>query len=106
MPYYSTCRKFGPAPPYVNDPQWYTLPGVTFGTLAVGGDSVAYAEFTLTDGQLGDGTGVDGLIVDPGGAALSEEMIPTLSEWGLMILMAILTGASLLVIQRRKLGDF
>jgi hypothetical protein len=66
-----TYRKYGPIPPNFNNPQWYTLPGVTFGTVDIGGQTVAYAEFTLTDGQLGDDTGVDGVIYDPGGPGIS-----------------------------------
>ena len=31
------------------------------------GNPVTTAEFSLTDGELGDSTGVDGRIVDPGG---------------------------------------
>ncbi len=65
-----TYRKFGPTPPAFNNPQWYTLPGVTFGTEVIGGQTVATATFTLTDGQLGDDTDVDGVIVDQGGPGL------------------------------------
>jgi hypothetical protein len=68
-----TYRKFGPTPPAFNNPQWYTLPGVTFGTEVIGGQTVATATFTLTDGQLGDDTDVDGFIVDQGGPGLPAD---------------------------------
>ena len=60
-------RKYGPKPPNFNNPQWYTLPHVSFGTEMIGGQTVATAAFTLTDGQLGDDTGADGWIVCQGG---------------------------------------
>ena len=63
-------RKYGPIPPDFDKPQWYNLPDVTFGTETVGEQTVAYAEFTLTDGELGDDTAIDGQIVCPGGPAL------------------------------------
>lgn len=68
-----TYRNYGPMPPNFNNPQWYTLPGVTFGTvdIGIGGQTVAYAEFTLTDGALGDNTGVDGVIYGQGGPGIS-----------------------------------
>ncbi len=44
--------------------KWYELPGVTFDTTTVLGSTIARARFTLNDGQLGDDTGVDGVIVD------------------------------------------
>ena len=101
LPDYYTYRKYGPTPPNFNDHQWYTLPGTSFGTLNVGGESVAYAEFALNDGQLGDDTGLDGVIFDQGGPAMPEAMIPTLSEWGLIVLMIILSGVVLQIIRRR-----
>lgn len=81
-------RKYGPITP--GDPAtttWYTLSGVTFGTANIGGHTVAYVEFTLTDGQKGDDTGVDGRIVDQGGPAQPVPVmaVPTLTEWGIIV---------------------
>jgi len=61
-------RKFGPLVP--GDEQtigWYLLPKVTFEAVMIGGKSVVKASYTLKDGELGDSTGIDGRIVDPGG---------------------------------------
>jgi len=49
---------------------WYLLPNVTFEAVMIGGKSVVKATYTLTDGELGDSTGIDGKIVDPGGVEL------------------------------------
>ena len=68
-----TYRKFGRTTP--GNPAtrtWYTLPGVTLGTAIVGGQTVATATFTLTDGGLGDDTVADGTIVDPGGPGIVD----------------------------------
>ncbi len=64
-------RKHGPVPPAFGAPQFYSLPGVAFSVEPVGGTggSALTARFDLTDGQLGDGTPVDGVILDPGGPA-------------------------------------
>jgi hypothetical protein len=59
--------KYGPVPPDFDTSQWYTLLDVTYGTENIGGQTVAYAEFALIDGELGDDTDVDGWIVEPGG---------------------------------------
>ena len=65
-----TYRMYGPTPPDFDNPQWYTLPNVKFGTATIGGQAVGCAEFTLRDGELGDATGIDGQIVHLGGPAL------------------------------------
>ncbi len=61
-------RKFGPTVPGNEETvDWYLLPKVTFEAVMIGGKSVVKASYTLKDGELGDSTGVDGRIVDPGG---------------------------------------
>ena len=61
-------KKFGPLTPGdFSTLTWYTLPNVIFTTTIINGKPVAIAKFTLKDGELGDNTGVDGKIVDPGG---------------------------------------
>ncbi|MDM8566668.1 leucine-rich repeat domain-containing protein [Candidatus Halobeggiatoa sp. HSG11] len=63
-------KKFGPLiPGDLSTLSWYTLPNVIFAIQTVNGKPVATAKFTLIDGELGDNTGVDGRIVDPGGIA-------------------------------------
>ena len=64
-----TYRKYGPVPPKFDNPQWYTLPGAAFGKERVGAVDLSKVEFTLNDGELGDDTGLDGVIYDEGGAA-------------------------------------
>jgi hypothetical protein len=91
-------RKYGPTTPgNFSTLAWYTLPGATFGSTTIGGQTVATVTFTLTDGQLGDDTGVDTLIFDAGGPSASStpgttQPIPTLSEWGMILLSLLLAG--------------
>ncbi len=63
-----TYRKFGPMIP--DDPvsEWYDFP-ITIGQTTIGGQTIGTISFQLTDGDMGDATGVDSLIVDPGGLA-------------------------------------
>jgi hypothetical protein len=100
-----TYRKYGPTTP--GDPsteQWYTLPGVTFGSEEIGGSMVAYAEFTLTDGQIGDDTGVDGRIVDQGGPGQAGAVmtVPTMTEWGMMVFMVLAGTAAVWYMRRMR----
>ncbi|MDM8564070.1 BspA family leucine-rich repeat surface protein [Candidatus Halobeggiatoa sp. HSG11] len=61
-------KKFGPLiPGDLSTLSWYTLPDVIFAIQTVNDKPVATAKFTLIDGELGDNTGIDGKIVDPGG---------------------------------------
>jgi hypothetical protein len=99
-----TYRKYGPTPADWETSLWYTMPGATFGTEEIGGETVPYAEFDLTDGQIGDDTGVDGTIYDQGGPAQQggPAVIPTLNEWGMIILSLLMAVSAFIVIQRRK----
>ena len=81
--------KYGPTSSN-SAPHWYVLPA-TFA-----GNTVA---FTITDGGLGDDvfSTTDGFIVDQGGPGTSNLVggaagIPTLNEWVLLILSALLGG--------------
>jgi surface protein len=66
-------KKYGPTTPGdFSTNTWYTLPNVIFDIATLNGKSVVRARFTLKDGELGDNTGVDGRIVDPGGLILSD----------------------------------
>jgi len=68
-------QKYGPTTPGdLSTLTWYTFPNVTFGKARIDGQPVVSARFTLTDGELGDNTGVDGRIVDPGGIGFSDEV--------------------------------
>ena len=91
----TTYLKYGPDSPGQSlTTKWYSLPGTVFDVANVAGKDVARARFTLTDGKLGDDTGVDGVIVDQGGPAIPGiESIPTASEWMLLLLAALLATA-------------
>ena len=95
-------RKYGPTPADWGVSRWYTMTGVTFGTELIGGETVPYAQFVLTDGLIGDDTGVDQIIIDQGGPAAPGSAIPTLSEWGMIILFLLMLTAGFMVIRRRR----
>ncbi len=83
----STYRKYGPTTPgLVSTSAWYTLGNVTDN----GNNSVT---LHLHDGQLGDDTGVDGIIVDQGGVAQPAGKgpvdVPTMTEWGMIVFMVL-----------------
>ncbi|MEM7482003.1 MAG: choice-of-anchor U domain-containing protein, partial [Acidobacteriota bacterium] len=96
-----TYRKHGPNPPGSASEIWYSMPGAVFGTTTVFGETVATATFDLADNALGDATGDDGQIVDPGGPGLPLAAIPTLGPLGLMIL-CLLLGAAGVILRHRS----
>ena len=102
----SSYRKFGPLTPGdSNSTAWYALPGATWTEWLIGAEPVVRVSFSLTDGELGDATGVDGQIVDPGGPALASSPavgLPVLSPHGLVLLAATLLAAG---IRRHRSGD-
>jgi hypothetical protein len=64
-------RKYGPATP--GEPgtnAWYLFTEVSFGSAVVGSETVGTVTLTLADGAIGDSSGPDGEIVDPGGPAV------------------------------------
>jgi hypothetical protein len=64
--------KFGPKiPGDLTTLAWYQLPNIQYELVTIGGKPVVKGTYTLTDGDLGDSTGVDGHIVDPGGMVLN-----------------------------------
>jgi VCBS repeat-containing protein len=86
--------KFGPTPTPSLDPvrdptpgptpHWYRIPATV-----VGGNTIV---FQITDGLLGDDNGAsDGIIIDQGGPATpAPQSIPTLSQWGMLLLSGLL----------------
>lgn len=93
-------RKYGPTKP--GDPAtltWYTFNNVTM-------SSDTSITLHLEDGQLGDDTGVDGIIVDEGGPgqALPSAAIPTMTELGITILIALLGIGSVCYLRRCNLA--
>ena len=79
--------KYGPTPGNAS-PSWYVLPASIAGTTAT---------FSITDGGLGDDDlTANGTIVDQGGPGsgggglTGSQPVPTLGEWALLALMALL----------------
>ena len=93
-------RKYGPTPDDWNAPLWYGMPDVTFDTKEIGGNTVPYAEFVLTEAQLGDDTSVFP-IVDQGGVARANA-IPTLSQWEMLLLGLLMAAIATRGIRRRS----
>ena len=91
--------KYGPTQ-ITATPHWYVFPGAS-----ISGNTVT---LTITDGEAGDDDLVaNGSIVDPGGVAVaggSVAAIPTLSQWGLLLLALLLTGVTGLTIKRIMSG--
>ena len=66
---------------------FFALPGTAIGSAVGAGQTVPTATLTLADGQLGDLDNlVNDRIRDPGGMARLNQTIPTLNEYGLMLL--------------------
>ncbi|MEM1312524.1 MAG: hypothetical protein AAGF07_03605 [Patescibacteria group bacterium] len=83
-------RKYGPTTPGDRSTfAWYDYPA-TITEEMVGGENVVTAEFTLNDGQFGDDTGVDSLIIDPGGLAVKKTTtMPLIRSGGAQLGVAI-----------------
>ena len=97
-----TYRKFGPYPDPSGTLQWYTMPGVTFGTALVGTASVPTASFTIIDNGTGDDDGTVGIIVDQGGLGDPPVAIPTMTEWGMIIFMVFAGAGSCYYLRRKR----
>lgn len=110
VPSNAVYMKYGPSPDGYNcqgaacaQPHWYTLPASRV-VLAPDGLS---ATLTLTDNGLGDSDTTNSQITDPGGFAVlaaaggNVQAIPTLNEWGL-ILLSVLAAAVGLHAKRRR----
>ncbi len=89
--------KYGPTPGPVAA-HWYTIPATIVGNTAT---------ITITDGGLGDDDlTVNSTIVDPGGFGVQVQpngatAIPTLSEWGVILLAGMLGLLGIGVMRRR-----
>ena len=87
-------RKYGFTPDSLTTRVWYQMPA-TIETLTIDGNTVYKASYTLNDGELGDDDAqVNGVIVDPVGAAIQAgspaTAVPTLSQWMQYLLMLLL----------------
>ena len=91
--------KFGKTPTNAT-PAWYQFPGAV-----ISGDRLSIT-LTLTDGALGDDDATaNGEITDPGGPGFTDATsIPTLSEWGLILLASLMAMFGLANVRRRQQG--
>ena len=78
------------------------MPGASFGTEVIGGETAPYAEFVLTESQLGDDTNIFPIIDQGGPTQPDDTPIPTLNEWGMIILSLLMAVSAFIVIQRRQ----
>jgi len=108
-----TLRRYGPTTPgNATTSAWTTVRNATFGTAPVGASTVATATYGLSDGQPGDDTGTDGVIVDPVGPALyvggpvdangNPIPVPTNDRSGLIMLAIMLLLAGGLSYRRQR----
>jgi Fe-S cluster biogenesis protein NfuA len=78
-------------------PHWFELTGVS-----ISGATVSYS---ITDNGAGDSNPAEGIITDPAGYAVftaaGAASIPTLSEWGMILLSALLALVAMTTIRRR-----
>ncbi|MBI4740267.1 MAG: IPTL-CTERM sorting domain-containing protein [Betaproteobacteria bacterium] len=95
--------KYGKTPGNAT-PHWYTLT-VADNALNISGSTVT---FNITDGGLGDDdVSANGQISDPGGSgapsgASNATGIPTLSEWGMMLLSGLMALFGWVQMRRRN----
>ncbi|CAN5185272.1 hypothetical protein BH11PSE11_BH11PSE11_19530 [soil metagenome] len=94
--------KYGPSPNGYDctgaacaTPHWYQFPAVMNGNTAT---------LTITDGGVGDDDlTANGVIVDQGGPGAAAAGIPTLSEWAMILLSALMALTAFASLRRRRL---
>lgn len=90
--------KFGPEFGGSSTPHWYVLPGAV-----VNGNQIT---FSITDNAQGDSNPAAGFITDPGGPGVPLDSgvagVPTLSQWGLIILTFLLGLMALPAVRQRR----
>ena len=97
LPAGTVYQKYGPTPGNAV-PHWYQLPAL------INANTVT---LTIIDGGLGDDDLLaNGSIVDQGGPAIlrNDVAIPTLSEYGLLLLVAMMGALGIAIAHRRKLN--
>ncbi len=94
--------KFGPEPGNTT-PHWFELTP-TNSNLSINGATVNYS---ITDNGAGDSNLADGIITDPAGYAVpgmaDAAAIPTLSEWGVILLSGLMALFGIAQTRRRRL---
>jgi len=99
LPANSSYSKYGPVT-LGGAAKWYLMPGAAV--------SDTTATFTLTDGSLGDDDmTANGTIIDDGGpswapTAAGAASIPTLSEWGVMLLSVLMLAFGVRQVKRSR----
>ncbi|MFZ5483949.1 MAG: IPTL-CTERM sorting domain-containing protein [Pseudomonadota bacterium] len=97
--------KYGPSPEGFNctgaaceSAHWYRMPA---NQVAISGNTIT---LTITDGGVGDDDlAANGTIVDQGGPGIPvPSAIPTLSQWGMILLSGFLALATLLTLRRQR----
>jgi hypothetical protein len=89
-------RKYGPTTP--GNPA--TAKFYTFTPVTISGNMMTY---TLNDGQLGDATVVDGMIVDPVAPAVTAaNAVPAMTPWALAAAVLLLGSVALFALRRRQ----
>ncbi|HMS23995.1 MAG TPA: CSLREA domain-containing protein [Candidatus Saccharibacteria bacterium] len=113
-------RKFGPTTPGDSSTtSWYTAEQFITSTEDIGGEATATASFTLTDGEAGDDTGNDNVIVDANGPGLDQDSTDSvidsissavsdalsatgMNQYGAYVLAgALIAGGSAVIIKRK-----
>lgn len=97
MPAGTVLYKYGPALPGAAVSTWFAVPGVSLSA-----DRTTFT-YTITDNGVGDSNPASGFISDPVVPVLPGALaIPTLSEYGLMLLAGLMGMAGLAVVRRRQ----
>ncbi len=91
--------KYGPEFGGSQTPHWYALPNV-----AISGNQIS---FDITDNGVGDSNSVLGIITDPGALAIPADLagvasVPTLSEWGVILLSSLMALFGIAQARRRR----
>jgi hypothetical protein len=91
--------KYGPYPTPFGTARWYQITdGIT-----VSGNTIT---FTIQDQGLGDSDPAAGVIADPAGPGnapnVDPQSIPTLSEWGLILMAGLLGMFGMAQVRRRR----
>ncbi|MBK9440701.1 MAG: IPTL-CTERM sorting domain-containing protein [Comamonadaceae bacterium] len=94
--YYKYGSEFGGS----QTPHWYALPNVS-----ISGNQIS---FYITDNGVGDSNGTLGIITDPGALAIPTDLagvtsVPTLSEWGAIMLSGLMALFGVAKARRRRL---
>jgi hypothetical protein len=111
-----TYRKLGNKTPGVDATKEYFTITPTLGSDTLGGKQLATATYSVTDGEFGDDTAKDGIIIDPAGPALDPQSVsaflPSTARTGgdtiikiLIPAIALMTILTLAYSRRRRVQE-